>query len=328
MINDLELNNELEKNAVYASYIENNFLNSFLSTEMDYIVETISNLKLADNIDESMIIDALLNIQIANIGSSAKLESMLKIINIYKEMVAIDESNEDAILLEYAGDEEKNKILRELMQKMEICIQEWYDEIDFYLTCIDNIDLEIKKEVNKKQKINLKNLEQKILSIYKKFQKEISSKKKKNSDDNFNNTLNELEKICNDFDIEFNDIVIDDKKAFDQKLLAAANKIQNNKKVRKWLIKPFSASEQEYINPEAFDNLKNNIDKLHIIAGEKYKNKVNNIVDMLDEIINYSINNFNSYCNNIIAIRQFLGLGKVNSIFFMVFNDVIKTKKD
>lgn len=300
----------------YSSYIESGFLSSFLHEDTDSITKTITNLQLKDSINEGDVCDALINVQMADIGSQAKLEAMQTIVNIYAESVEMDEINESSALLEYAGNPEKNKALIKLMSEMESRLQDYYNEIDFVITALDEIAAIIKREAAKGSKANAKDAAFKVKSVYDKVDKKLSSPENKEYIKKYNITFSALKNVCKSFGVKFNDVVMEDKKAFDKKLDAAVKKVKDNKKFTRWL--PASNN-----TTEAITEFNKDLNTLEVDNGDA----VGQIVKYVQPVYGYAYNIMMGYIYNINYLRRILGLEKEDTVFYKVLNKIIKTKK-
>lgn len=305
-----------EGDAEYASYIENGFLSSFLHEDNESIVEDLINLQMKDVVTESDICNALANITVSNIGSAAKLNAMQKVMDVYAEQIELDELNESSTLLEYAGNPEKNKILIKLMKEMEERFQDYYEEVIFVVEALDEMTAAVAKEAKKGQKANAKSAAFAVNSIYKKVDTKLSSKEYKEYTKKYNTTFSALKKICNSFGVKFNDVVMEDKKAFDAKLKAAVDKAKNNKKITRWL--PVNEG-----TTEAIKDLNANLETLKIDNADA----VTAIIKDIQPIYNYGYYSIYGYMGNINYIRKVLGLERENTIFYKIINKLIKTKK-
>ena len=306
-----------EGDAEYAEYIEKGFLSSFLHEDNEDIVENLAQLQLKDTITESEVCDALANISVSNIGSAAKLEAMQKVLDVYAESVSVDELNESSALLEYAGNPEKNKILIKLMKEMEGRFQDYYEEIIFIVDALDKMADVVAKEAKKGQKCSAKAAAYSCEAIYKKVDDKFNSKEYKDYVKKYNTTFSALKKICNSFGVKFNDVVMDDKKAFDTKLAAAVKKIKDNKKVTRWL-------PTESGRTSAIDDLNKDLDVLKI----DNKDAVVNLVQKFQPVYNYAYYAIYGYMGNINYIRKVLGLERESTVFYKIINKIFKTKKD
>ncbi|MBR6289262.1 MAG: hypothetical protein IKR19_08005 [Acholeplasmatales bacterium] len=306
-----------EGSAEYADYIQRGFLSSFLHEDNEEIVENLAQLQLKNSITESEVCDALANISVSNIGSCAKLEAMQKVIDIYAESVHLDELNESSTLLEYAGNPEKNKILIRLMKEMESRLEEYYEEVIFCVDALDQMAATISKEAKKGDKCNAKTAAYAVEGIYKKVDSKLTSKDYKEYVKKYNTTFSALKKICNSFGVKFNDVVMEDKKAFDNKLAAAVKKVKNNNKVTRWI-------PTEQGTTQIIKDLNKDLDTL----GIDNKDAVQNIVKNFQPVYNYTYYAIYGYMGNINYIRKVLGLEKENTIFYKIINKLFKTKKD
>lgn len=306
-----------EGDAEYASYIESGFLSSFLHEDNEAIVENLVRMQLQDSVTEAEVCDAIANIAVSNIGSAAKLEAMQKVLDVYSEQIELDELNESSALLEYAGNAEKNKILLKLMKEMESRFQDYYEELEFVIQALDDMEAAVKKEAKKGDKSNAKSAAFAVNGIYKKVDAKFTSKEYKDYVKKYNTTFSALKKICNSFGVKFNDVVMEDKKAFDVKLKAAVEKARNNKKITRWL-----PTEEGRITPIV--DLNKDLEQLAI----DNKDAVQAIVKDFQPVYNYAYYAVYGYMGNINYIRKVLGLERENTVFYKIINKLFKTKKD
>ena len=305
-----------EGDAEYAEYIQKGFLSSFLHEDNEAIVENLVNLQLKDTVTASEVCDAIANIAVSNIGSEAQLEAMQKVLDVYSESVHLDELNESSALLEYAGNAEKNRILIRLMKEMESRFQEYYEEVIFAVDSLDKMADIIAKEAKKGEKCNAKTAAYAVEAVYKKVDAKFTSKEYKEYVKKYNTTFSALKKICNSFGVKFNDVVMDDKKAFDVKLAAAVKKLKDNKKVTRWL--PTESGTTQVIK-----DLNADLDKLAI----DNRDATQTIVKYFQPVYNYTYYAIYGYMGNVNYIRRVLGLERENTVFYKVINKIFKTKK-
>ena len=306
-----------EGNAEYADYIKAGFLSSFLHEDNEAIVKNLVDLQMRDSVTESDICNALVNVTVSNIGSAAKLEAMQKILDVYSEQIELDELNEASTLLEYAGNPGNNKILIRLMKEMETLFQQYYEELVFTVDSLDKIVDIVSKEAKKGDKCNAKSAAYAVEAVFKKVEAKFSDKDYKDYVKKYNTTFSALKNICNTFGVKFNDVVMEDKKAFDIKLSAAVKKVKDNKNITKWL------PDRETNSTEIISQVNDALDKLFI----DNKDATNSIVRYLQPIYNHAYTNINGYIGNVNYIRRVLGLEKEDTIFYKILNKVIKTKK-
>lgn len=299
----------------YADFIDENLFNSFLSEESDELLADINKLRLSDSISYQEISDIVVKMEAAeNISDVTRLTVLESLTDLFEEWVNAEGEVVDNTLLEYAGNAEKNKILRQLMVEMEKCFTQYYGEIDFVVSSLDKC-LDIVEAEAKKKNPDAKSAGLKIKAVYDKVDNELSKQENKDFIKNYNATWTKIKKICNSFSIKFNDVVMEDKKAFDKKLDAAAKKVTGNKKFTAWLPTANVGTENIKRFNKALDTL-----------GFDNKDSVRSIVQFLQPIYGYGYQCMMGYIGNINFLRRRLAIEKEDTTFYKVLNKVIKTK--
>lgn len=227
------------------------------------------------------------------------------------------ESYEEEFLLEYAGNPEYNAALRELMKEMEKGLNDFEKEI---LSNIDELDkiFKLVESESKKKTPDVKKIARQALASFNKINDEVKSQDYSDYIDKYNNAFKGIKKVCRKLSIKYNDVIITDKKEFDKKLEKAWKDINNNPKVKNWIM--FTANDNPK-NVKAFDD-----------AIEKLRIEDNSNAGVVNEkviaIYNWTFGLVRNYLGNINYLRRRLNLEKENGIIYNAVNKLIKTKPE
>ena len=307
----------VEETNSYAEFIEHNFLNSFLSESTNEIFDAVNKLKFQNTLDYKDLTDVLVKLEAMDVSDITKVQVMEELTHLYHEWIEAESQVADHALLEYAGDPQKNKILRETMVEMEKAFNEYYKEVDFVISSLDEIH-KIVSDAAKAKKVDAKAASAKVHNVYKKVDSALTTEDYKEYTRVYNTTFRKLANYCRKFSIKFNDVVMEDKKAFDKKLSAAAKKVSENDKFTAWL------PSRDTGRTEKITSFNKALDDLRIDSKEA----TDNIIRDVQPIYNYGYSAMVYYIGNINYIRKVLGLEKENTVFYKILNKVIKTKKE
>jgi hypothetical protein len=242
---------------------------------------------------------------------------MNQLLDLYESWVEAEGEVADHSLLEYAGNAEKNRLFREVMVEMEKMFAKYYAECDFVITSLDQIVSICEKEAAKK-KPDAKVAATACKKVFDKVEYELTKDEAKEYIRSYNITWAKIKKLTSKFSIKFSDVVMEDKKAFDKKLDAAAKKVSENKKFTSWL--PC----RELNGTEKVQKLNKALDILDI---DSHDATVNIASKYTQPIYGYAYQCLNGYIGNINFLRRKLGLERENTVFYKVLNKVFKTKK-
>ena len=299
----------------YADFIDKHLLSSYISEDTTEIIESLNALKMKDTIEYSDISDIIVRMEGTDLSDVSKLAIMESLLDLYNEWIDAEGEVAEHSLLEYAGNAEKNRILRQLMVEMEKCFTQFYEEIDFVIGSLDSC-LDIMKTESAKKDPSARNAALKIKPIADKVEHELTKQEAKDMTRSYAVTWEKIKKVCSSFSIKFNDVVMEDKKAFDKKLEAAANKVTKNKKFTAWLPTTDGLTEKIKEFNKCADVLKLDNPEINV-----------EIIKMIQPIYNYAFDAMNGYIGNINYLRKKLGIEKEHTIFYKVINKIFKTKK-
>lgn len=300
----------------YAEYISKNCLNGFLSEDYSEISEKLTRLQLADKFEESAMMDIIKSLSESNLGSELKLHVLESLVDVYKNWNEAEVMVEESVILNEYDNPAKTKLMRELMSEMEKNLALFYDECTF---CI-GIYADMYKEIIKGKTI--KNIEQahqivaKVKVLYDKMDSKLTTQEYKDYVKTYNTIFFKLKSICNKFSIKFSDVAMEDKKAFDQKLSKAYDKLYNNADFN------FMFPKQDTTNSK-IKEINDGLDNIGIYS----KSNQTDIVKYIQPVYNWTYQVCGYYFGNINFIRQKLHLEKEDRPFYKILNKILKTKK-
>ena len=295
----------------YKDIIEKHFLSTFLSEGND-LTDKVADLTIKNEVTMDDVTDFIIELNASDINDSLKLSYLERITKIYENQLieSIDETVE--VFNEYAGNSKKNKALIRLMGEMEKDLNDFYDDIMIGINAMDKIRESVHRE-SSKENPNIVSVAREARSIEDKIKKEWAN----NHISKYNATFNSLKKVCKSFGIKFNDVVMDDKKAFDKKLEAACKKATQNKKITDWMPTNPDGSTPNIVS------LNKDLDELVIVNSDATRA----IVSYIQPIYNYTYQSAMCYVGNINYLRKILGLEREDTIFYKVINKLLKSKK-